>query len=82
MQVMTSMMLTGMFGMYRWSSFIVGVAHIMVPSSFKIYKLAPPLGPNRLLGTTSSRVGHNKKAFTQGYLGDFPTDGANCRGQK
>ena len=82
MRVMTGMMLISMFKMYKQSSFIVGVAHITVPSSFKIYKLVPPLGPNKLQGTTSSGVGHNKKAFTQGYLGDFPTDGANYGGKK
>ena len=45
MRVMTSMMLIGMFRMYIWSSFILGVAHITVPSSFKIYKLVPLQDP-------------------------------------
>jgi len=78
MRVMIGMVLTEMLGIHRWSSFIMGVGHITIPSLFKIHKLVPPPGPNKLQRPTSSRVEHNKKTFTQGYLGDVPTDDVNC----
>ena len=82
MRIMTGAMLTGMFGMNRWCFFAMGVGHIRVPPSFKIYELVPSLGHHRLQITTSSRIGPNNKAFTQGCLGDVPTDSTNYSGQK
>ena len=56
MRVMAGMVLTSLFGLYKWSSFIVGVGLITIPPLFKIYKLVLVLVSHRLQRTASSRL--------------------------
>jgi len=47
MLVMTSMILTNMIHVHRWCPLAMHVGHVTIPSSLKVYKLVPPLGPHK-----------------------------------